>query len=290
MSDFGTISVGEIYRATVTTVYNGTLTDSANLPVVTVYDPDRNVIVSSASMTRSGVGTYGYTYQTNGASVAGVWETIISATVETGKTLPGNDYWNLASAPPQVIITSMGSIVVPSITANTRITNEGTVPYEYQYEWCVVSNPSNLCGGGDDVDYSSAAKLINPGENFDTVLSAIVPIPGVYYFKVAVYYGNEVSRATRQFTATAGGGGVGGGGGGGGGGSPPPPPGAVCSSLSADLNRDCRVNAIDFSILLAFWKTLPPFRNTHVDINQDTQVNAVDFSILLYQWGMVSST
>jgi hypothetical protein len=215
--------------------------------------------------------------------------------VETGKTLPGNDYWNVTTSPAQIIITSMAATQVPNISANVRITNEGTAANEYQYEWCVVSNSSNTCGGGDDTYYGSAAKLIQPGENFDTVLTTTVPVTGTYYFKVNVFFGTDVSHAIRQFTATAAsggttgggntGGGSGGGGGGSGGSSPTIAMPSSCSDKkSADLNCDGKVNGIDFSILLAFWKTLAPFGNPRADLNKDTKVDSVDFSILLYNW------
>ena len=253
-----------------------------------------NVVVSNAAMTRTGVGTYEYSYVTSPTAEGGVWESVISATVETGKTLPGNDYWNVTTAPPQVIISSMNSTQVPNISANVRITNEGDVPYEYQYEWCVVSQSGNSCGGGDDTSYGSAAKLINPGENFDTVLTATVPVPGTYYFKVAVYYGTEISRATRQFDATAAvittpGGGGGGSSGGSTGGTrtakPKPVAAGSCTSAGvADINCDGKVNGTDFSILLAFWKTPAPFANPRIDLNGDGRDDSVDFSILLYHW------
>jgi hypothetical protein len=35
---------------------------------------------------------------------------------------------------------------------------------------------------------------------------------------------------------------------------------------------------------LAFWKTPYPFKNVCVDINKDKKVNSIDFSILLFQW------
>ncbi|MDO8260726.1 MAG: dockerin type I domain-containing protein, partial [Candidatus Magasanikbacteria bacterium] len=290
MSDFSTITAGGTYLSTLTTVYNGTLTDSANLPTITLYDSSRNVVVSSVNMTRTGVGTYTYSYVTNGSAPTGVWESSVSATVETGKTLSGNDYWNITSATPQVIILSMNSEVVPSISANVRITNEGDMPYEYQYEWCVVSSVGNACGGGDDIFFSSAAKLINPGSDFDTTLPATVTNTGSYYFKVVVHYGTETSRASWSFIATSAG-------------VPPVTPpssggGGVVTNIpeviipveevttcnGADFNHDSKVNSIDFSILLAFWKTTWPFRNQCVDINIDKQVNSIDFSILMYQW------
>jgi hypothetical protein len=51
------------------------------------------------------------------------------------------------------------------------------------------------------------------------------------------------------------------------------------------LNKDGKVGAVDFSIMLAFWGKKSPFKNQYVDINKDGKVGAVDFSIMLYQWG-----
>lgn len=50
--------------------------------------------------------------------------------------------------------------------------------------------------------------------------------------------------------------------------------------LRADLNKDKKVNLVDFSILLFNWKTGDPI----ADINQDGEVNLQDFSIMLFQW------
>lgn len=229
-------------------------------------------------------GVYEYTYSISSSAAEGVWESVVSTQVESGKAIQINDYWDVVTAPAQVLIQSMGSTETPSISANIRITNEGSINYEYQYEWCVVAGINNACGGGDDVYYASAAKFINAGANFDTTLTATVPLADTYYFKTVVYFGTESSGASRQFSATtpASGGSGGGGGGGGGGGSTTPAAKAVAS---ADLNNDTKVSGIDFSILLAFWKTSPPFKNPAVDINKDGKVDSVDFSILLYQWG-----
>jgi hypothetical protein len=50
--------------------------------------------------------------------------------------------------------------------------------------------------------------------------------------------------------------------------------------LRADLNKDKKVNLVDFSILLFNWKSDDPV----ADINQDGDVNLTDFSIMLFQW------
>lgn len=60
---------------------------------------------------------------------------------------------------------------------------------------------------------------------------------------------------------------------------------AAVRPTSADLNRDGKVNLVDFSILLFWWGT--PNGGTSdpsADINGDTKVNLVDFSILLFNW------
>lgn len=54
--------------------------------------------------------------------------------------------------------------------------------------------------------------------------------------------------------------------------------------INADLNRDSKVNLVDFSILLFWWGTDGGDSNPTADINGDTRVNLVDFSILLFNW------
>lgn len=57
--------------------------------------------------------------------------------------------------------------------------------------------------------------------------------------------------------------------------------GVTCPSRG-DLNTDCRVNLIDFSIMAFWYKKLGP--PVTVDLNGDRTVNLVDFSILAYNW------
>jgi cysteine-rich repeat protein len=54
--------------------------------------------------------------------------------------------------------------------------------------------------------------------------------------------------------------------------------------LTADLNRDKKVNLIDFSILLFHWGTDGGASDPPADINQDGKVNLADFSIMLFNW------
>ena len=58
----------------------------------------------------------------------------------------------------------------------------------------------------------------------------------------------------------------------------------ISDTLHADLNRDGRVNLVDFSILLFWWGTDGGDSDPPADINQDGVVNLVDFSILLFNW------
>jgi len=214
------------------------------------------------------------------------------------------------SSPAQVLINSITDVTTPTVSASITISNEGFVNTEYQYEWCVVSDIANSCGGGDDIFYASAAKLINAGENWQNTLNATVPNTGTYYFKLVVHFGDNYSVASQEFTAVTpppSGGGGGGGGGGGAGGDLCPnimgsqstipfgyvlinglcvlPLGTGTDYDTADLNRDHVVDSIDFSILLFYWKKNGPYKNIYVDINKDGKVNSVDFSIMLSQWG-----
>jgi len=122
---------------------------------------------------------------------------------------------NPDAPPAQVFINSVTATVVPNVTANVTISNEGLTAYEYQYEWCVVTTPGNACGGGDDIFNAVAAKFLDPDEDWNTNLAAVVPTPGTYIFKLIVYFGSDSSEAFQTFSISSSGGGGGGGGGGG---------------------------------------------------------------------------
>ena len=185
-------------------------------------------------------------------------------------------------SPAQVIVLGFTDLTFPSITTGVRITNEGSVAYEYQYTWCITNSDTNLCGGGDDIFSASAAKLIQPGENWDTNLNTTVSSAGTYWFHVSVHFGSDTSYSSQSFTAISQPS-VGGGGGGGGGSRRTSRTPGTC--IGADLNKDNKVSLIDFSILMVFIGTPAPFKNACADINADQKVNMVDFSILLNQMG-----
>ncbi len=52
----------------------------------------------------------------------------------------------------------------------------------------------------------------------------------------------------------------------------------------SDLNRDGKVNLIDFSILIFWWGTNGGNSNPPADINGNARVGIEDFSILLFNW------
>ena len=220
ISGSDTVQTGNAYRAKVWILnYESVPTDPAAPPTVTIYDAVRNAAVTAAPMARISTGIYEYVFNVSSSAVQGNWETAAAVQVEAGKTIQASDFWNVAGAPAQIKINSFNSTTVPDISANITLTNEGSTNYEYSYEWCVVSSQDNACGGSDDVFYSSAAKLLQPGQNWDTNLDAIVPSAGNYWFKVIVHFGGRQSGASQSFTAvkqTGGGGGGGGGSSGGG--------------------------------------------------------------------------
>ena len=56
------------------------------------------------------------------------------------------------------------------------------------------------------------------------------------------------------------------------------------SGTPSDLNRDTRINLIDFSILIFWWQTNGGDSNPPADINGNGRVSLEDFSILLFNW------
>ncbi len=55
-------------------------------------------------------------------------------------------------------------------------------------------------------------------------------------------------------------------------------------STPSDLNRDGKVNLIDFSILIFWWQTNGGDSDPPADINGNGRVSLEDFSILLFNW------
>lgn len=56
------------------------------------------------------------------------------------------------------------------------------------------------------------------------------------------------------------------------------------ATSNSDLNRDGKVNLIDFSILIFWWGTPGGNSNPPADINGNGRVGLEDFSILLFNW------
>jgi len=59
---------------------------------------------------------------------------------------------------------------------------------------------------------------------------------------------------------------------------------AAATPRSSDLNRDGKVNLIDFSILLFWWNSDGGNSNPPADINGDGKVSLTDFSIMIFNW------
>lgn len=202
----------------------------------------------------------------------------VSAVNVIGQGAPATYVSGTPGAPAQVLVVGVSDVSVPTIIGDVRITNEGVTAYEYQYSWCVTNSDANLCGGGDDLFNATGAKLIQPGENWDIALPATVSSIGNFWFHVQVQFGSDTSYAYQSFTAVEA---PSSGGGGGSSGSRS----RSGSCVGADINRDKKVNLVDFSIFLLSFNKVEPFINPCVDINRDGKVNVVDFSILLTQWG-----
>jgi len=202
LSDAGEILETKDYRAKLTVLnYESNLVDPSSTPTIILYDALRATAIST-NMTKLSTGVYEFVYTVPSGAANGTWEAL--ASVDLGGSLPAqlNDYFEVEGSPARVAINSVSDVTVPTISANVTISNEGSVGYEYQYEYCVVAQEDNQCGGGDDVAYALAAKYLNAGQDWTTDLPLTVSSTGSYWFKVVVYWGTEASGAVRTFTAT----------------------------------------------------------------------------------------
>ena len=55
---------------------------------------------------------------------------------------------------------------------------------------------------------------------------------------------------------------------------------AQTSSLQGDINADCLVNSVDWSLMNSKWFT----NDAKADLNHDGLVNSIDFSLLNKNW------
>lgn len=139
LSDFGQTTVNTAYKAKLQVLNYATIpTDADSLPTVVITDPAGTVQVPAGVMTKDSNGTYSYSYSVGGASIGGVWETVVSVVVG-GETVKVNDYWSLSSSPADVQIIEITDKVIPFITANVRIDNKGTQGSDFYYVYCIVS-------------------------------------------------------------------------------------------------------------------------------------------------------
>ena len=98
-------------------------------------------------------------------------------------------------------------------------------------------------------------------------------------------YGNSNSGSNNSGSSGAGAGGAGGAGAGAPAVAATPPTKQTCNG-KGDINHDCKVDIIDFSIL-AYWYKRPLTAAAlaeGVDLNGDGKVTLADFSILAYYW------
>ena len=206
-----TYDIGDTARFTIRTLsrtsgsFTATAADSAPTYELRYWDGATWQSLASGSMTAlNATGTYEITYAIPSDSAwIGRKVAVSFSAVMSGTRINETREIEIVGSPAQVVINSITDTTIPTISASVRITNEGTAAFEYTYEYCVVTADTNQCGGGDDVAYGSAAKLIQAGANFDTTLTLNVTQTGNYIFKVAVWWSNQSSKSSKTFTATS---------------------------------------------------------------------------------------
>ncbi|MCX6760014.1 MAG: hypothetical protein NTW46_01575 [Candidatus Nealsonbacteria bacterium] len=206
ITDASEIAVDSTYKVKLTLLdYESSPVDPPEAPTIKIYDAT-DAEVEDDVMIKDSTGVYEYSYPVDSDAGVGLWEAVITTTVGELPDQVLTDYFQVTGSPAQVLIRGISDKTVDTITADITITNEGSADdFDYQYEWCVVSNQNNACGeeGGEDVDYGSGAKRILKGASWETSFYPIVPEIGDYWFKLVVYWGTESSEASQTFTAVA---------------------------------------------------------------------------------------
>ncbi len=150
----------------------------------------------------------------------------------------------------------------------------------------VTTNPSGInCGSACNANFDDGTSItlvaVSDSNSFFVGWSG-GGCSGTSNCVVVLNSSLNVTATFTMYSVTSGGGGSSGGGGGsmyiGGIGGVQVP----CMPPKGDINRDCKVNLIDLSILAYWWeRPLPPIT---VDMNKNGVIDTGDFSILVFYW------
>jgi len=199
LTDMVRVVITERY-STELTVYNPYWNNIApdSVPLISLYDSTGAVIVTDANMTLVETGIYNYNYTVAASANPGTWTSVVKVTVN-GEEQKIYDKWYVVSNPTEITIEAV-SLCGNTVTADIRITNEGTTSYEYIYNYWTTDNPFANYEDSDVYDRGQASKLIQPGKTFVTRVYLQRPdTNNVHYVRARVYYG-EYSFATDSFT------------------------------------------------------------------------------------------
>ncbi len=222
--DVAILPMNKTYRAKIILhSTTGTPMNASTIPYLTIYDPNRTIIVNQSNMTQDSTGIYIFNTTFNFSNLAGLWETVFFVNI-SGEVRQTADFWTLTASPALVRIISLPDTEVPNVTCEYAVQNEGGSGQEYQITTCL--NTANAsCSSG--IFLETFAKYIEATETFTENRTFPLNTTGTYFCCAEADFGGQVSRACREFTATnatappppgpPGGGGGGGGGGGRGG-------------------------------------------------------------------------
>jgi len=184
--DIGEVATGNDYK-TILRIYNsyGLLIDADATPTITLVDPNNNTIVPSAVMTKESTGTYTYSFATTGYT-AGNWKTTANLTVD-GVVYYVSESWELESTYADVSPPTITDNTIPTISATSYISNNGTAGSDFEIVYCIVETPENTCGGTDDISIATKTEYFLSKELKLVSLTGLnVSNVGSYYFRVQV--------------------------------------------------------------------------------------------------------
>jgi len=205
VNDVDKVILTEDYKVTLTIQNSdGSFVNATTTPKITLTNPLGSIRVENWTMSYVRTGVYEYSYTTTSSDVEGIWKSEINLTVN-GEDATVVKYWRVEGSAAQVRILEMTDTSIPTISARVNITNEGSVGYEYTYEYCVVENQNDQCGDGTELSYVSGAKYINAGESWTPTLELDgITTSGKKWFKIKVHYGGKVSGASTDFISHGG--------------------------------------------------------------------------------------
>ncbi len=177
---------------------NGNPINADSTPKVTLYDANRNLVVTDASMTFESTGIYYYNYTTSSGQIEGDWETIVNVTVN-GVTIYPSEFWDLVGGIFDVRDIVIDNSAVNALQISVTTENKGGAAKDLTLQWKLTRTDTD-----EELDMGADTFAVNAfSERVWTIYPTTSYVGPVKILFLGTYSGTEKAGAFKLFSTTS---------------------------------------------------------------------------------------